>query len=284
MGLLFLIAAAIVEVESPSGCPASAEVNAHLDRMLENTGKSFAPDRVLIHTEGAKLSIQLTGQGRLPTISRELDAAGSCSDRAYAAAVIIARWETEIHRELVIRPPPAAPAAVVAEPSHAQWDVGGGFVTFVAGGAAFGGMLEAAVARAEAGLGARIAVAFASSRDESLGMGQASWRRVLVQAGGRYRIARGRVRADLNVDVVGGFLSLSGAGFPQNMDDSDFDPGVSAGARVGRTWGALEAWVSAAGVGWLKEERLHVNGLTSVTSLPRAELLLGAGLSWSFAP
>lgn len=282
---LFLLIATVVEVESPGGCPSAADVKAQLAALIDDGGARFAPDHVLISTEGKKLAIQLKGQGNLPTIQRELDASGSCSDRAYAAAVIIARWETEIHHEVSMRPPPKAPEpVVVTESSHVQWDVGGGFVTFVAGGAAFGGMLEAAVGRGEAGLGARLAVAFAGSRDESLGMGQASWRRVLASAGGRYRIARGNARIDLDADVVAGFLSLGGAGFAQNMDATDFDPGLSGGVRVGRTWGALEAWLSASGIGWLREERVHVNGLSTTTSLPQAELLLGAGVSWSFAP
>jgi hypothetical protein len=284
VGVFLLIAAAVVEVESPSGCPNGADVQAQVASLIDDGGASFAPDHVLISSEGTQLVIQLKGQGNLPTIQRVLPASGSCSDRAYTAAVIIARWETEIHHEVTLRPPPASPPVVAAQPSHVLWDVGGGFVTFVAGGAAFGGMLEAAVSGGEAGPGARVSVAFANSRNESLGMGTTSWRRVLVAAGGRYRIARGNLRADITADLVGGFLSLSGTGYPQNMSDSGFDPGLSAGARLGRTWGKVEAWVSASGVGWLKEERLHVSGLGTVSSLPRAEVLLGAGLSWSFAP
>jgi hypothetical protein len=90
--------------------------------------------------------------------------------------------------------------------------------------------------------------------------------------------------ADLTVDAVGGFLSLRGAGFANNMQATDFDPGVQGGVKVGRTAGAVEYWLSASAVGWLRQERLHVMGLPDVAKLPPVEALLGAGISWRALP
>ena len=274
-----------VEIESPSGCPSVADVQAKLDELVESKGPATSTEHVLVNVTGNKMEVVLSGKAS-PTISRELPASGSCSDRAWAAANVIARWETELHRELVMRPPPPPPAPppVVEEKHSPSWDIGAGFVTLVAGGVAFGGTVEAAVAPREAGLGVRAAVTLATSRDQKLDMGTASWRRVAVSAGGRYRILRGRLCVDLTVDAVGGFLSIQGSGFPNNMQASDFDPGVQAGLKLGRTAGAAEYWLSATAVGWLREERLHVMGASAVASLPRIEGLLGAGISWRALP
>jgi hypothetical protein len=280
-----LLVGAGVEIESPSGCPSVADVQAKLDVLVESKGPSTSTEHVLVNVAGNKMEVVLSGKAS-PTISRELAAQGSCSDRAWSVANIVARWETEIHHELVMRPPPAPPATPppVEEKHSASWDIGAGIVAFVAGGVAFGGTVEAAVAPREVGLGVRAALTLATSRDQTLGMGSASWRRVAVSVGGRYRILRGRMCADVTVDAVGGFLSITGSGFATNMQGSDFDPGVQAGIKVGRTAGAAEYWLSASAVGWLREERLHVMGLSAVESLPRIEGLLGAGISWRALP
>jgi len=274
-----------VEIESPSGCPSVADVEAKLAELVESQGATTSTEHVVINVKDDKLEIVLSGKSS-PTITRDLAAPASCGERAWAAANIIARWETELHRELVMRPPPPPPSPppAIVEKRSPSWDIGAGFVTFVAGGVAFGGTIEAAIARREAGLGLRAAVTLATARNQTLGTGSASWRRVAASLGGRYRILRGRLCADVTVDAVGGFLSLAGSGFASNMSGSDFDPGVQGGVKLGRTAGALEYWLSASAVGWLREERLHVMGLSTVESLPRVEALLGAGISWRAVP
>lgn len=274
-----------VEIESPSSCPSVADVKAKLDELVESKGPATSIEHVLINVAGNKMEVVLSGKAS-PTISRELAAESSCNDRAWSVANVIARWETELHRELVMRPPPPPPAPppVVEEKHSPSWDIGAGFVALVAGGVAFGGTIEGAIAPREAGLGVRAALTVASSRDQTLGMGSASWRRVAVSVGGRYRILRGRLCADVTVDAVGGFLSIAGSGFASNMQGSDFDPGVQAGVKLGRTAGAVEYWLSASAIAWLREERLHVMGLSAVESLPQIEGLLGAGISWRAAP
>jgi hypothetical protein len=283
---LLMAGPSMVEVESPSGCPSAADVTTAVAQLAENRGSDVASDRVQIATTKEKLVITLLRRNG-PTVTRELPLSGSCSDRAWVAANVIANWEWELRPGVTLSPPPAAPPVPVApvdETPKMGFEVGGGLVTYLAGGVAIGGMVEGAIGRATGGLGARLALAFESSRDQSVAMGTASWRRVQLSAGGRYRVVRGKLCADVAADAVAGFLSIAGAGFATNGSATDFDPGLQAGGRVGWIAGPVEYWLNASVIGWLREERLHVTGLSTVASLPRAEILVGAGVSWRISP
>jgi hypothetical protein len=173
-------------------------------------------------------------------------------------------------------PPPVTRAALMTE-------LGASFVAgWSAAAITGGGSLELWLGRVTSRWAGHLSLLGLSSAQQALPPGSVSWTRPRLAVGGRYRFAGGRhLSLDLRADAVGAVLVLSGAGFSANETALAFDPGVSAGVRVGVPWGRWTWFIEASALGWLRGQRAAVMGLADAIDLPRGEALFQVGLTVS---
>jgi hypothetical protein len=130
---------------------------------------------------------------------------------------------------------------------------------------------------------ARLLVMAFGARTIDLGSGQVAWRRLM--AGGGVAHAWGPAAAQVQVggDIVAGATFLEGTGFVQNAASTSFDAGAGPWVRVAAPLAAVPVtvWVGAQGLAWVRQQRVRVDGAASSDSLPRLDLLVGAGLAWN---
>jgi hypothetical protein len=123
----------------------------------------------------------------------------------------------------------------------------------------------------------------ASARTLDLGSGQVAWRRLTAGAG----VARawGTPAAHLQIggDVLAGATFIEGVGFAQNAGTTRFDAGAGPWVRAGARLAAapVTVWVGAQALAWAREQQVRVDGVVSRDTLPRLDLLVGAGFTWA---
>jgi len=240
---------------------------------------------------------------------RRLSSPGSCDEAAQAAAVVAATWTASYRSPPPLwfgdSPPPAvrkvdaaspltqpgagtaggiravAPAATNVE-SFAL-DVGAAFGAAAATSGTAAPFLAAEVDLRRHASGARLLAMAFGARTIGLGMGQVAWRRLMAGAGVAHAWGTPAVQLHVGGDVVAGATFLEGSGFAQNAATTSFDAGAGPWARLAAPLAAapLTVWVGAQGLAWAREQRIRVDGAVSTGSLPRLDLLVGAGLAWN---
>jgi hypothetical protein len=249
--------------------------------------------------------------------ARRLSAPPSCDEAAQAVAVVAATWTASYRspsplwsgeaapqaspaavapaRNMVSQPPPfaATPAGAVAGEVHADGaaaagdslslDIGAelGLATATTGGAA--PFLSAEVAVRRRANSARLLAMAVGARTIELGSGQAAWRRLMAGAGVARAWGTSAAYLAIGGDVVAGATFIEGSGFAQNATTTSFDVGAGPWVRAAGRLAAvpLTVWVGAQGLAWAREQRVRVDGVVSSGNLPRLDLLVGAGLTWT---
>ena len=166
----------------------------------------------------------------------------------------------------------------------ARWEVAAALLGSVAGELAGGGLVEVSAAPRRGALGLRLGLLVSAPRDEALGQGSASWTRLAVALGPRLRVEQGPWQLDLEGDLRGGPVFVSGQGYRDPRSETDFDLGLGGGVRLGRRFGAWAPFFDLGLAGWLRRQALRVQGLDETRDLPRIELTLAAGIQVSLEP
>lgn len=302
--------AGFLEVDGAATCPSPIEVGERLAILLPvgvAPGSPSSIDHARINVFDGSLVIDLEASSGLRSV-RRLAANAPCGELADAAAVIIASLETQFRPELqpflvMPTPPPLPPPLPSAPPpptgmppspapasptlavtaagpvSRLRWDVAAGFAGAVAGPSfAPGGTIEATIGRAATGFGGWASLVGVGTSNLPLGPGQAAWTRPSLSVGAGYRLTRSRWTFDVHADAVAALLVVNGKGFTVTRQQYDFDPGLGGGVRAAVHVGATALFLGARAVGWLREQRVFVDGLAAAAVLPRYEVLLTLGL------
>ena len=281
----FLLAALPVRVESEA-CPSGAEVEDALAAILPAVSGAAAPNVARVRRRDGRLRIELVDAEATVIAERELDGAGSCSDLAKLAAVVIGSWQSDGHPE-IIRPPaelsPAPVAAMPATPRSASmaYDLALGASLSLAGSAAAGGMLAMIWVPRGAGPGLRLFAAGEAARTLDLGVGQARWRRWMGAAEFDWRLAKGSLVLDLHGGLALGWFVASGVGFPENLLISSASAAATAGARL--SWWLTHwfaTWLDLGGLCWTRGQTVYSQPSGSAREIPQLLGVASIGLAF----
>jgi hypothetical protein len=286
--VLVLFATIALEIHAKGACPAAADVERQLARLL---GAESAQRDVATIEAGADGSVSLTladADGQ-PVGARSLPHARSCDDQAKAVAVTLAVLEAELHPQVSLgldrlAPEPLPAALAVARPAPPpaparELALGAGvYVDRQAGAWAPGARLELALGTVGSRWRARAAAAAVGRHELDVAPGQASWWRGLVQLGADVDVARGkRAAVTLGAGALGGVVSIAGVGFTVDRSTRSFDLGAEARARFSVRAGGARLWLGAAVEAWARRQGLDLNGATSGAALPRVAPVAAAG-------
>jgi hypothetical protein len=243
---------------------------------------------------------------------RRLAASNDCDGAAQAVAVVAATWTANYRSPLPapamrLAPPPfAAPrpaqetdgetpsakagvagavrATPAAAPATLALDVsaGAGLVTATAGTSAPFLLAELGL-RGRSRLAARVVAMAVGERTIALGSGQAAWRRLSAGAGVAYLWGTRAAYLQIGGDAWAGAAFIEGRGFAENARSTSFEAGAGPWLRAGAQLAAapVTVWVGAEGLVWVREQRVHVDPVVSRDALPRLDLLVGAGVTWT---
>jgi hypothetical protein len=256
-----------------------------------------APRRARLSRDGRGLRVELFAPDGTLLAHRSLGAA-ACVDLAAAAAVVLATWEIELRGRGTLglwleppqpppEPPRAAPASLVvlrpspppgAAPRAYVLALGAGVLTEASRDGVNGAvLLDAGVHAKGRTLGLGAGLIGLGGQTLSLDAGQASWRRLALIAGPRWRVERAAWAFEAEVAGVGAWVWFRGSGFTRNREVNAFDPGGSAALRASLRLGPWLPWVGAGMLVWPVRRDLVVEGGSATRSLARVEVLAGAG-------
>jgi hypothetical protein len=175
-------------------------------------------------------------------------------------------------------------------PRCLELGIGAGFATAPTAealrGSAPAARLEATFARDGAGFGLRLSATLPWTRELVMGTGTASWSRVPIAVGARYRnrVRRFYVEVDGNLAVAPAFAA--GHGFDTNLDAVGLDAGAGGGARIGLRFGRLSIWAAAGAtyyfarrISWWPDLTVSVDNQPTTTTLPDLDVAAVVGIS-----
>jgi hypothetical protein len=279
-----LFVALPVRVESED-CPSGVEVEQILASILPTVSNAVRPDLAHITRHDGKLRIELVDAEATVIAERVLDDAGSCSELAKLAAVVIGSWESDVHPEFVLSHaeplpvPVVAPRAVQASGPHA-YDVALGASLSLAGSLAVGSTLAMLWVPRGSGPGLRLFAAGETTRTLDLGSGQARWRRWVGSVDLDWRFAHGPLVLDVHGGLGLGWLAVSGVGFSENRSSSLFSLAASVGARL--SWWVTRrfaTWLELGGLYWTRSQMVYGEPAVREQEIPRLQGLVSIGLA-----
>ena len=130
------------------------------------------------------------------------------------------------------------------------------------------------------GFGGLLSLFVEGKQTGQLGGGFISYQRVGLALGPAHRWSFGPLDLDVDADAVLGLLLANGSEYPTSSAGDTVQSGLRAGARLGTSFGALQAWLGGWGLYWIGEETLELapNGGSFV--VPSWEVLIGAGVGY----
>ncbi|HEY4187523.1 MAG TPA: hypothetical protein VGP07_20770 [Polyangia bacterium] len=302
-GLLVSLLLAL-EIHASGDCPAAADVQRQLGPLLgAEPAASLSDVATIRHDPDGSLFVFLEDREGRPIGDRRFPRAGACRDQLETVAVTLAIWEAQIHPEISLRldrlsseaPPPVTTpprsevtvvkrAAPPAPTETATWSLGAAL------GAGRQADSWAPAARIELAVGppggrwrGRFAAIGVGRHTLDVPPGQATWWRASASLGVDVDVARGRRwAAVLGGGAVGGLATISGSGFDANRSSRSLDAGGELRARVEWRLGRVQPWLGASLVGWLRPQKIELQGADVQSSLPRVEPMaaLGADVVW----
>jgi hypothetical protein len=312
--LMIAVGGAEPDVRGAGDCPSASDVAAHLRPLLPRGGE-LPPDSWLelavtppAATSDAapvrQIEVRLlTRNGATPIAARRLAVAGSCGEAAEAVAVVAASWMADyltppapapwLPQHATAAPTPTASALLTrsqadSPPSGTSaivFDIGAGagLTTATSGTSAPLLTAEMNVRRSDSASAARLVVLAAGTRTVDLGSGTAAWRRLVGGVGAARGWGKPAVFAQIGIDALAGATLIEGRGFASSGSSTSLDVGGAPWLRGGARLAALPitVWASAGAIGWLREQRVRVEGMPASAALPRLDLVLGAGLAWT---
>jgi hypothetical protein len=288
--MMLLGAAGGLSIETAGRCPEAEAVSRQLEGLLP------APAEAAVETRRVLLREQRNGVLRLSLLDTEGQvvaertvAVRGCDERAQAAAVIVAAWQSRLRTTTesaaivtpsavaLTQPAPAAPAGArirLTELGVGAW-VAATATSVAPGAVAFATLGRGGPLRPLVGASA------GAAQRQPVGAGSISWSRWTALLGAETPVA-GFASAALE---AGGALALArtrlvGAGFDENARGTRLDPGLAVQLRAHAT-GRAGAWLSLSTLLWPRAQRIVVSGSSAWRDLPRWEFSLGAGVSWS---
>jgi hypothetical protein len=295
--------AAAVEVTGSSACPSPAAVASELEGLLAPKDPGLAADRAMLTDDGPSVVVTLRRGSGEPIGEKPLDAGLTCAQRARAAAVIIAAWETRLGVQasaLVVEPSEGptdaapgqaptvvaqpAPAPMTAPPLPNRVEIGVGVGGSINGAdLARAATIEATYVRPSARLVPAVGALVVGTHEMSVGSGSARWSRLGLTAAVGSRRSWSPLWAEGRAGLALTVLDISGRFFPQNTSGITFDPGVQLGFRGGLTvspsqW--WQWWLDATVTFWPRSQTVYVDGQPGLATLPRGEALLRMGMSY----
>jgi hypothetical protein len=301
-GVLIASLLVALQIQAVGDCPGAIEIERELGRLLGD--EAVAHDVATIAQAGdGSVSLTLTDTSGQPIGARTLPRARTCGEQAKAVAVTVAVWEAQLHPEITLgldrlasAPPPrsgemavvarVAPPPPVAPQPAPELMLGAAVMADVqSGGWAPAARLDLARGNAGSRWRARLALGGVCRHQMNLSPGHVSWWRAFVQVGADVEVVRGpRSAVVVGAGIVGGMVSVAGAGFPVDHATRSLDVGGEGRARLEARLGDrghLRPWVGATVAVWARRQGLDVQGGAS-SALPRVEPMggLGAEVVW----
>jgi hypothetical protein len=270
----------MLSVRGGASCPSAAAVTARLRELQAVTLTGAHGVQLQEDADGVRISLE--GADGVQLGERYLSRGGSCETMAGAVAVIVSAWEGELAPGEV----PAPSGLELGQDAAAT--ISGG-VGYELGASAFGSysdgfapgvLVVGSIGPRQGRLAAWLTLGGVDGRELALGSGTARWQRLWLSAGARLRLLDSSVVLEAHAEAVGALLLLHGTGFPTVFSEVDFDPGASAGLRLGASLRDWMPWLGLTGIGWLRSQSVRVAGLAQSANLPRYEVFLAAGLSY----
>ena len=284
-----LVLAGGVEVHSSGACPSAEAIGAKLGLLLATEGgdPNVASVEVAAQKPGGitEIRLRLLRPDASVVGDRRLIVQGGCDEMADTIATVLAVWKTP--------PPPVAaqsestallanPARTAAPAPVQAWLGAGGGVALV-GPLAATGTLNLVAGRAPSPVRARVAAFTQTSRQLDLDQGTVSWRRTHAELGLGWQ-SRGAAgssywQASAEADILLGWLTASGSGFFHDHRQDAFEYGAGAGLRGERKLGAWAFWLEGRTNLWAQRQRAVLSNSSSMTTLPRFDVLVTLGAS-----
>jgi hypothetical protein len=295
---LALAATPAIDVAGDETCPRPADVAARLAELVAPAPPDVAHLRAFVSAVRAEVHVDLVDATGVRVAERAIPRHGTCEELARAVALVITTWAASLEGPgggPAEQPPPATPPpapalpavkAVVGAPAPipapTQVLLTLGLVGSLAGGQLAEG-IEIAVSarRAHWPLGARVALAASTDREQAVGPtpGAASWSRLAVTVGPSRDLRLAASRFEVHAALAAALLRVEGRGLASVSAAHAADLGATGGVRWIFPWGNAAPWVGAEVTGWPGHQRLEVSGLAAAGELPRLEVGLAAGLS-----
>ena len=279
---LAVAATPAIDVAGDETCPRPADVAARLAELVAPTPPNVAHLRAFVSAVRAEVHVDLVDAAGVRVAERAIPRHGSCEELARAVALIINTWAASLDgpgngpaQPPPAAPPPAAPPvppavleAVASPPPPARPPAPVlltlGFVGSLAGGQLAEGVEVAVSARrAHWPLGARVALAASTDRQQAVGPtpGAASWSRLTITAGPSRDLRLAASRLEAHAALAAALLRVEGRGLSSVSVARAADLGATAGVRWIFPWGNAAPWVGAEVTGWPEHQILEVGGL-----------------------
>lgn len=269
-----------VEVHATGNCPSGEAVTAELGRIAADPEEAISDHgRADIFESSRGLRVRLSRTSGETGGERAIQTSADCAERAVAAAVVIASWQTDLRSEVQLDLKTSIPSWFPSL-GVAGLGVASGTGTW-AGGAGFDLQLAH-----RSGWGGRLAAWGTTYRSEALGggSGRASWMRWVLGIGPVYELDRGRLVLLAATQLAVAALMVHGEDLAITHQDVGVDVGARLGIEAGFRWGAFAPCAGIAVVGWPRSHRVKTLGLEDGKTLPKLDVLLAIGARWGRGP
>jgi hypothetical protein len=275
------VAAAVpIEVHASGDCPSAEAVSAELRRIAASSPQTTSERgraEIVETTHGVRVRLSPAAGGAGG--ERTVETSSDCGERALAAAVVIASWQTDLRSEVRLDLEASAPSWF---PSAGIAGVG---IASSLGTWAWGGGLDLQMAH-RSGWGGRLAAWATSYRGQALGTnsGQASWTRWVLGIGPIYALVRDRWLLIAAAQLAVARFVVRGEDLAFTRQDVGVDVGARLGIEAGFRWGAFAPYLAIAVVAWPRPHRVTALGIDDERTLPRLDVLVAAGFRWGHGP
>jgi hypothetical protein len=235
--------------------------------------------RVDIAESGHALRLRLCRGSCGTWDERVIETNEDCGERAIAAAVVIASWQTDLRSQVKLD---LDSSTAVWFPSAGLFGIGtASSIDSWAGGAG----LDFQVTH-RTGWGGRLAAWGTTYRSLTLGTGSgaASWTWWGLGVGPVYQLGRGRLLLAGSAQLVLAGLVVRGENLVNPQQDLTMDLGARLGVDVGLRWGPIAPCVGVAMLAWPRSHRIKALGIDAERTLSKLDVLLALGFRWGQGP
>jgi hypothetical protein len=269
---------------------ASHDANARAAAALGRLAEVKSSQRCTVTTEKELLGsvmLDLWNEGRVKDLGQFYELSlNAASDKPEAGNEVAALHAEARLKEVWGDRPPESPRML-------EMGIGGGLAlsndTDVVRGLAPLARVDFTIGRDGPGIGWRLGATLPWTRDLEVKPHSASWLRLAVSAGPRYRDRIGRFYWEIAPALLLAPVFVSGHEFDENYRSFGLDGGANLGARLGTRWGGTSLWLGA-GVdyffaqhipGWPNLNlRAHLpDGTINESKLPAVDFLVTLGMS-----
>lgn len=278
-----------LDVRSSTDCPSGPSIMERLAPLLVGHGEDgdvawidlAAPEP----NQPPALRMRLVRAETNVVADRRLPVQGTCDDMADTVATVLAAWEAP--------PTPTAPVVVDTEPPRVaparsvdhirMWLGASGGAGLIAGVTAVGSV-ELWLEHTASHLFGRAGMTGQTTRRVDLSPGYATWRRTYGTLGLGWQLQPPHPGSywqfSADVDLLLGWLTVSGHDYSSPMQKTVFEYGLGAGLRGQRNLGRWALWLEARANFWPTPERVVLTDATADTRLlPKLEILASLGVS-----